>query len=663
LTNLSLNNSFKENISLGSQNSDSVNLSNSINPDPLDFWESEMGYVNGTDLNIELGENFTKNLRGISYTAKEIQFESPNWVDAFPNTTRLRGYIIYPNAMKSKNPAVLYLHGLGGSANESFHIAPYYLQKGFIVLCYSYPGHGESEGPQPNPQSFFLQGQFNKTGHFYLTICSAIQALRVLESFPIVDNSSIMVTGLSYGGFNTMWLSSIAGERIAGAIPMIAWGDLKAQTVDPTSLIFWVWGTKAEDISDTYWSYYNHYFDPIYYLRSPKLPPILWQVGTNDDFFHYSGINGTFESANTTNKWLQIHPNSHHGLFDYEETTEYFIDYSISGGSSPPNISLKENQKEFGLLGDTLKIEVSFQSAVSVVKAQVCFRYKDIVGAVWETMDLTKYDDGYWRGILNPGIISSDVDYYIIVKLEGSKNIWFSSIIYTGGIFVSNFTIPFYIILVAAIGIPLALLIRRRYQKEVKEIDARDQIKAKKYLILELALIGVSETVFYLSLILPWAIWEGGTVVWTHIYVFDNLYPFATGLFLGVYISYLTSIFLIGWIVYSFISFMKPMLSGFIKIGYPLFVLLVIGVLTGLIVPGNAWSNFGIGYAGIGPAIMLLSSLAVFFIGIWKRKYQTKLGIRTTKRKHWFNVDRILRIKDPITQDTQKVKEIEKIEK
>ena len=50
----------------------------------------------------------------------------------------------------------------------------------------------------------------------------AIQGLRLLENLTEVDKSQIMVTGGSYGALNTMWLSSIAGERIAGAVPYIA---------------------------------------------------------------------------------------------------------------------------------------------------------------------------------------------------------------------------------------------------------------------------------------------------------------------------------------------------------------------------------------------------------------------------------------------------------
>ena len=132
---------------------------------------------------------------------------------------------------------------------------------------------------------------------------------------------------------------------------MIAWGDFRAQLVDPTLLIYWVWGIRPDDIPESYWETFNVNFDPIYYLRSSKLPPILWQIGVNDDFFSYHGINGTFEAAkNQTNKWLHIQPNGHHGLVGHEDTAKYFVDYIISGGTSPPNITYEPIEKEFGLV-------------------------------------------------------------------------------------------------------------------------------------------------------------------------------------------------------------------------------------------------------------------------------------------------------------------------
>ena len=169
------------------------------------------------------------------------------------------------------------MHGILGKAEEAFELAYPYLEEGFIALCYSHPGHGESDGPEPKQKYFYYKKDYNESAHFYLTLCGAIQGLRVLENMTLVNNSKIMVTGASYGALNTMWLSGICGDRIAGAIPYIALGDVKKVLEDPTKLLFVIWGKNADEMKDSgWWDDQNLKFDPKYYLESTKLPPILW---------------------------------------------------------------------------------------------------------------------------------------------------------------------------------------------------------------------------------------------------------------------------------------------------------------------------------------------------------------------------------------------------
>ncbi|MFX1453411.1 MAG: alpha/beta hydrolase family protein, partial [Promethearchaeota archaeon] len=523
--------------------------------------------------------------------------------------------------------------------------------EGFVVLCHSHPGHGESEGPKPKPNNMIYEDdeEYNESAHFYLTLCGAIQGLRVLENLTIVDNSKIMITGASYGALNTMWLSGICGDRIAGALPYIMVGDFEKSLEDPTKLIFWLLGENAENIEEgSNWEEINLRFDPIYYLESEKLPPILWQVGTNDEFFHYHQIKGTYEAVeNEDEAFLQIYPNAHHGFPGFENNTKFFIDYIIDNGPAPPKIDIKEYPKEYGIFGDTMKIKVKLDSEEDIESVQVCYKYLDIVGSSWEVFDLKK-SGNMWTGLLGPGIITSKVDYYIIVNLEGEEDMWFSSIIYTPGTFISNFTIPFYILLGSFIALPIIYLIWRRFKIDFQKLDKKIQPKAKKDMLIEFITIGIAEALFYISLILPWIVFVRGDIIWTHIYIFNNIFTWK--MILGVFATYLTAIFIIGWILYSHLSFSKPMLSGLLKMVYPIFILLMFGIfisMIGLQDPESWIFDFELVYPGIGIYLMLFASILLIVIGIWKRKYQTKLEIREPKKK-WYNIDKWFKIKIPV---------------
>ncbi|MFO8020084.1 MAG: alpha/beta fold hydrolase [Promethearchaeia archaeon] len=637
----------KEKINIEASNSNPSDF------DVLNFWENEMQRVNETDLNIEYKENNTLDYENpysgkkYEFIKQEIAFNSPNWVGQSQETLQLQGYLIYPENTKnsnSSNPGCLCMHGLNGNVNESFRLAFQYLEKGFIVLAYDHPGHGNSEGAKPSPKNFYFEGDFNKTSHNYLTICGAIQGLRVLENQSLINKSQIMVTGRSYGGLNTMWLSGISGERIAGAVPFIAVGDIKQVLKFPNKMFFWIWSKSPEDIPNSFWENQNLRFDPIYYLHSAKTPPMFWQFGTTDEFFPYTSVNGTLDAVPHKNKFIQLYPNGHHGLEGYQNTTKYFIDYIIKDGPSPPNITLEsDNEKGSTIIGDSLGTKINVETENEIASVKVVYKYLDIVGARWESAELTSTEDDSWERDLSASLLNSRINFYFIVTFKGKDNVWFSSKIYTGGMFHSNIHFIFLLSIIGIISLVVIYFLYRRYKNDVLNQPEDIQTEAKKNLILESVLVGMMEILFLISPFLVWTVIDDGIVTWTHLYLFNNIYSVDT--LFGILTPFITEAFLISWISLAILSIMKPILSGVLRIWYPLTALIVIGFFTNMIFSsGTTGGDFGRGYAGIGVYVMLLSNIGTIIIGIWKRKYQTDLGIRKSKT-NWYNLDHWLRIK------------------
>jgi len=571
------------------------------NFDILNFWENEIERVNNTSLNIVYGDNRTiEHITSFSnkiyeLKARDIYFNSPNWVGAQPQNLTLYGVLLYPEIIKSSNPGALCMHGLNGEIEEAFDLAIPYLEKGFVVLCHSHPGHGKSEGAEPEPGNLYYEGVYNESAHFYLTLCGAIQGLRVLETLSLVNNSQIMVIGKSYGGLNAMWLAGVLGERIAGVTAYIAVGDIAKNLIYPDKLIFWILGKNAREIPDSYVTNQLLRFDPIYYLNSSKLPPILWQIGTNDDFFHYSAIKGTFDSVQHNNKFLQIFSNDHHGFPGFEGSSKFFIDYVLNNGSIPPQINITSVSKTQDLRGDNLNIALN------------------------------------WEGELNPTIFSSNLDYYIIVNLKNMTNVWFSSNIYSAGEIRSNLALPFIIVISVIILIPLALSIRQKFLK-LQVMDLDEKSKMRRYFLNEIILILAIDTVYYLSLIMPWIVYESGGVIFNHIYIFNNLYTWK--IYFGEFASSLTTIFFIATIVNSQLNFISLRVSAILKLIYPTIMLGFISVmpfLSGAVDPNSLLSNFGLIIPGIGPFLMIICAILLFLIG--RRERKTKISLGLVKKK------------------------------
>jgi cephalosporin-C deacetylase-like acetyl esterase len=615
---------------------------NGDNFDILDFWENEIERVNNTALNIVYGDNnytidHTNSFSDKRYElkAQDIYFNSPNWVGAQPQNLTLYGVLLYPEIIKSSYPGALCMHGLNGEIKYAFDLAIPYLEKGFVVLCHSHQGHGDSEGTEPVPENLYYEGAYNESAHFYLTLCGAIQGLRVLETLPFVNNSQIMVTGKSYGGLNAMWLAGILGERIAGVTAYIAIGDIAKNLNHPDKLIFWILGKNIREIPNSYKTNQLLRFDPIYYLKSPKLPPIMWQIGTNDDFFHYSSIKGTYDAVQHAAKFLQIFPNDHHGFPGFEGSSKFFIDYILNNGSTPPQINITSTSKIKDLRGDNLHIALRVNSTDEIDSVQIVYKYTDILGSTWEYVNLDRIDETNWEGELSPTIFSSNLEYYIIVKIKNMSNVWFSSNIFSAGIVVSNLTIPFIIIISIMIIIPFAILIRRKYRK-IPELNSEERTKANHNIFNEIILVFILDLIYYVSLLLPWIIYESGEIVLNHIYFFNNLYTWK--LHFGEIAPFLTAIFFIATIINSQLSFINLRVSAIMKLIYPTVTLIFISItpfLSGALDHSSLVSNFGITFPGIGPFLMIISAILLFFVGRWERKKKIALGIVRIKPNGW----------------------------
>lgn len=614
----------------------------------LNFWSQEINRVNETNLNITFGKNstlkYTKPIsRNISTcTIQEIYFDSPNWVNATPALIKLHGYLLYPEKRKSKNPGCLCMHGLGNQANKSFELAFVYLEKGFIVLCHSHPGHGISEGAKPTSNNFYYKGNFNQSSHNYLTICGAIQGLRILENLTSVNNSQIIVTGTSYGGLNTMWLSGICGDRILSANPIISLGNNRKLTRDPTKLLFWIWNINPNNIPSSFWSNQNLRLDPIYYLRSSKTPTSFFIIGTNDEFFDYNSIKTTFDATNTTNKYLQIHPNGHHVIFDYKESIAFFIESMFNHTIIPPNILENRGEIKTNIIGSEFYVNLSVQDDSNIYNIQVSYKYINLLGVGWETIDLTKIANNIWEGLIPTGLFTSKVDYFIIINLEG-QNIWFTSNIYNAGILNNNFSLILYILFINLALLPIIIIIWRRYQKNFASLEERTKKKAQKYLIIELSSILAVDILFYSSLLLPFTNFGNNGVSWSTIHLFNHIFTWKE--IFGQLTLFFTPLFFLIFILNTYICYVKPIIASVLKFFYFIFMLLVYLIFYNLIAGSADLSTFGSITLGIGFYLILIESIGLFIIGIYKRKYKTDFKMRTAKKK-LYNIDRWFRIKN-----------------
>jgi predicted acyl esterase len=110
-------------------------------------------------------------------------------------------------------PAVLVLHGIGGSRGTVNEIAEQYLApQGYAVLTVDARGHGESSG-----QSTFVGSR---------ELADYAAAFTWLRSRPGVSDRKVGAMGFSLGGGSVWKLLTAPGARLAAAVPIMTWTSL-----------------------------------------------------------------------------------------------------------------------------------------------------------------------------------------------------------------------------------------------------------------------------------------------------------------------------------------------------------------------------------------------------------------------------------------------------
>jgi dipeptidyl aminopeptidase/acylaminoacyl peptidase len=111
------------------------------------------------------------------------------------NKQHIKGTLFFPEKVKAKNPAVLFLHGWSSDRQGYAFRADPLTKLGYICLTIDLRGHGESDGEL---------NEFSRADHLQ----DALAAYDFLCSQKNVDSKNISVVGTSYGGNLAAMLAS-----------------------------------------------------------------------------------------------------------------------------------------------------------------------------------------------------------------------------------------------------------------------------------------------------------------------------------------------------------------------------------------------------------------------------------------------------------------------
>ncbi len=267
--------------------------------------------------------------------------------------TRVFAYLARPEKVEGKVPAMVLVHGGGGSAFKEW--AELWARRGYVALAMDLAGNGPDKkrlpdgGPAQDDATKFADVPV-KDAWTYHAVADVLRAVSLLAAQPDVDASRIGVTGISWGGYLTCIVAGL-DDRLKVAVPVYGCGFLDEDSV---------WLPTFDTMTAERRKAWTDQFDPSRYLAQARMP-VLFVNGTNDFAYPMGSYQKSYRLVK--DRTLCVTVNMPHGHRQGWAPVEIglFVDQQLRGGK--PLTRIESAQR------DGNKVEVKFRSEVPVTSA------------------------------------------------------------------------------------------------------------------------------------------------------------------------------------------------------------------------------------------------------------------------------------------------------
>jgi dienelactone hydrolase len=260
--------------------------------------------------------------------------------------TRVFAYYAEPEKIDGKLPAMVLVHGGGGTAFSEW--AQLWAKRGYIAIAMDLAGHGEGRkrladgGPNQDDPTRFMK-QDLKDAWSYHAVAAVIRANSLLRSLPNVDPERVGVTGISWGGYLTCIVAGL-DDRFKVAVPVYGCGFIHENSV---------WIPTFKKMSDDWRKTWIDNFEPSKYLGQAKMP-MLFVNGTNDFAYPLDSYQKSYRLVKYRNLCVTVNMPHGHSQGWAPKEIGLFVDQHLKGGKKlfrfdDPNVRLNQKDGEVTL--------------------------------------------------------------------------------------------------------------------------------------------------------------------------------------------------------------------------------------------------------------------------------------------------------------------------
>ncbi|WP_276169057.1 dienelactone hydrolase family protein [Zobellia alginiliquefaciens] len=361
----------------------------------------------------DLGEEIEGGVR-----LRKLVFHSYTYMEAGEQKSAEVFAAIARPAKEGNYPGLLVLHG--GAGYAQVERAKKWAAQGYVTVVLDEPGvaapdkipmtHGPWEKYEYGENRFVVKPEI-KSSTLFSAILASIQGLYLLHSQPDVINDKIGVTGVSWGGYLTTFISGLANSKITAS--------------------FSVYGSGYYDLGSTFLKILDNMSseDRAIWLKNLDAGrvaehieiPFFIAAAANDNWFYPPAVSQTLKSIKGETNHLYAPNNSHKielpggtsGISEEEpgwlSMELVYFEYFLKGKGMPfPNIDKIESVR---MKNGNTKIRFQVMGAGSFSGANVCYALEneEWPQKVWEIILATSLNNGWFEAEIPTGQLEDGV--------------------------------------------------------------------------------------------------------------------------------------------------------------------------------------------------------------------------------------------------------------
>lgn len=240
--------------------------------------------------------------------------------------TRVFAYYAEPDKVEAKLPAMVLVHGGGGTAFPEW--AQLWAKRGYVALAMDLAGHGEGRkrlpdgGPNQDDAGRFKQNDLKEMWSYH-AVAAVIRGHSLLRSLPNVDPERVGVTGISWGGYLTCIVAGL-DDRFKIAVPVYGCGFIQENSA---------WLPTFGKMSDDWRKSWVDNFEPSRYLGRASMP-VLFVNGTSDFAYPLDSYQKSYRLVKNRNLCLTVNMPHGHPQGWAPKEIGLFADQHLRGGKA-----------------------------------------------------------------------------------------------------------------------------------------------------------------------------------------------------------------------------------------------------------------------------------------------------------------------------------------